>query len=106
VPTVSGASESTQRVSFVNVNWSPGDPEGEFAVLVVTEDGERHVVPLDPVALVALTNVLRLSSVQLWDPVGRTLVAANLVGQWIPDDWSAATRGAGEEPGRSSPAVG
>ncbi|SEQ97300.1 hypothetical protein [Microlunatus flavus] len=38
-------------------------------------------------ALVALTQVPGV--VLLYDPEGRTLIAANLLGEWIPPTWSA-----------------
>ena len=30
--------------------------------------------------------------VLLWDPEDATLVAANLVGEWVPPTWSASDR--------------
>lgn len=47
---MSGASEQTQRVTVVNANWTAGGPgdDGQFALMIVTEDGERHTVELSP----------------------------------------------------------
>ena len=95
---MAGASEQTVRVRFVNANWAAGRPgEQAFELLVVTEDEERHSLPVPAeqmAALVALTQVPDV--VLLYDPDGRTLIAANLVGSWIQSSWSAGDR---REPG-------
>jgi len=91
---MAGASAGTQRVTFVNANWSPGRPDDEaFELMVVTEDEQRHAVRV-PTAqvgpLVAITQGAGV--VLLWDPEDDTLVAANLVGEWVPPTWSASDR--------------
>ncbi|GAA3577378.1 hypothetical protein GCM10022197_38320 [Microlunatus spumicola] len=92
---MTGASAGTQRVTFVNANWSPGRPDGEaFELMVVTEDEQRHALPVGAgqmAALVALTQAAGV--VLLWDPEDSTLVAANLLGEWVPTTWSASTAG-------------
>ena len=42
-----GASDQTQLVKALNANWAPGEPE-PFSVLIITQDDERHVVPVRP----------------------------------------------------------
>jgi hypothetical protein len=88
---VVGASAETQRVAYVNANWSAGRGDDDaFELMVVTQDEERHtlVVPAAQMgALVALTQVEDV--VLLWDPEGQTLVAANLLGEWLPPTRSA-----------------
>ena len=55
---------------YVNANWSAGADggDGEFAVLIVTEDDERHSVPVSSAAVSALLQLVRDSPVLLWDP--------------------------------------
>lgn len=82
------------RVAYVNINYHAGPPgEDGFEVLVVTEDDERHVLTPSPVALPALLMVLRDCPVLLFDPDARTVIGANLVGEWLPLDWSKASQG-------------
>jgi hypothetical protein len=91
---VSGASDLTRRVSVVNANWTAGSAgeDGSFALLIVTEDGERHSVELSPAAAVAVVAMTQSDTVLLWDPEVRSLIVANLVGHWLDKHWSAATR--------------
>ncbi len=90
---MSGASEQTQRVTVVNANWTAGGPgdDGQFALMIVTEDGERHTVELSPAATTAVVALTQAGTVLLWDPQNQTLIAANVVGSWIGEDWSAGT---------------
>ena len=78
-----GASEHTRRVKTLSANWVAGDigDDGRFEVLVITEDGERHILSPSPVSTVALVALTQADAELLWDPEGRTLIAANLVGQ-------------------------
>ena len=100
---MAGASTGTRRVAYVNANWTAGrDDAAAFELLVVTEDEERHALPVPAeqmAALVALTQVEGV--VLLWDPEGGTLIAANLVGAWLPPAWSAGSDG---EPAEEPPA--
>ena len=91
---MAGASGSTKRVRYVNMNWEAGDADddGRFTCLIVTEDGERHVVSPGPLASTTLIALTQASNVLLWDPDNRTLIAANLVGEFFQDDWSAGDR--------------
>jgi hypothetical protein len=77
-----GASELTQPVKIVNANWSAGSDgdHGQFQVMIVTEDDQRHVVTPSPAAITALIALTQADTVLLWDPADRTLIAANLVG--------------------------
>jgi hypothetical protein len=92
-----GASGQTQRVAYVNANWSAGRGDDEaFELMVVTQDEERHVMAVPAAqlsALVALTQVRDV--VMLWDPEGQTLITANLVGRWLPPTGSADEQAAG-----------
>jgi predicted nucleic acid-binding Zn ribbon protein len=78
-----GASEQTRRVKIVNANWvaGPDGDHGRFEVMMVTEDDQRHVAAPSPEAMTALIALTRADTVLLWDPAGRTLIAANLVGR-------------------------
>ncbi|MGB3186173.1 MAG: hypothetical protein WBG76_14710 [Ornithinimicrobium sp.] len=78
----------------VNANWTAGDngQDGAFAFSVVTEDDERHVIEPSAQAAAVLVGLTQASSVLLWDPAGRTLIAANLVGEWLPNDWSVTSK--------------
>ncbi|MBA8794105.1 hypothetical protein FHX74_001710 [Friedmanniella endophytica] len=84
---MSGASDRTRRVSFVNGNWTPGTSP-HFELLIVTEDEERHsqAVPVDQVA--GVMALVQAAGVLLWDPEGPTLIAANVVGEWLPATFS------------------
>jgi predicted nucleic acid-binding Zn ribbon protein len=78
-----GASEQTRRVKIVNANWAAGrnGDHGRFAVMMVTEDNQRHVAAPSPEAMTALIALTQAGTVLLWDPADRTLIAANLVGK-------------------------
>lgn len=91
---MSGASAETGRVAFVNANWTPGPPggDGTFGVMVVTEDGERRTLEPSPAAFTALVALAAAGTVLLWDPDGPTLIAANLVGEWLTADGAPARR--------------
>jgi len=91
---VSGASSRTRRVSVVNANWTAGSAgeDGFFALLIITEDGERHTAELSPAAAIAVVAMTQADTVLLWDSEARSLIVANLVGHWLDKDWSADTR--------------
>jgi hypothetical protein len=91
---MAGASEHTRRVTVVNANWSAGEPggDGTFAFLLVTEDEERHTIEVSPAAASALVALTQADPVLLWDPDERTLIAANLVGEWLDKDFTTAPR--------------
>lgn len=89
-----GASERTQRVTVVNANWTAGDPggDGTFAFMLVTEDQERHPIEVSPAAALALVALIQTEPVLLWDPDTQTLIAANLVGEWLDRDMKTSAR--------------
>jgi hypothetical protein len=78
-----GASEQTREVRIVNANWTAGadGEDGRFEVMFVTEDDEKHVVAPSPAAVTALVALTQAPTILLWDPDGRTLIAANLIGR-------------------------
>ena len=78
-----GASELTRRVKTINANWTAADDgdDGQFRVLIITEDDERHVVAPSPEATTALVALTQAETVLLWDPSDRTLIVANIVGK-------------------------
>jgi hypothetical protein len=88
-----GASEQTRRVKILNANWLPG-PEGEdgqFEILIITEDDQRHTMPATAASMAALVALARADTVMAWDPADRRLIIANIVGQmpWtVRDDGS------------------
>ncbi len=91
---MSGASGATERVEYVNANWTPSAGVGSgsrsrFELLIVTESGDRHALPVKSEDMAALIALTQASSVLLWDPEAEALIAANLVGQWLQDTWSA-----------------
>jgi hypothetical protein len=77
-----GASEQTRPVKIVNANWvaGPDGDHGQFEVMIVTEDDQRHVVTPSPAAMTALIALTQAGTVLAWDPADRTLIAANVVG--------------------------
>jgi hypothetical protein len=77
-----GASEEARRVRNLNANWvaGPEGTDGRFEVLIVTDDGQQHVLAPSPGAMAALIALTRAPAVLAWDPSNQTLIAANLVG--------------------------
>lgn len=78
-----GASEQARRVKVVNANWvaGPEGDDGQFEVMVVTEDDQQHLMAPSPAAMTALVALMHANTVLVWDPTDRTLIAANLVGR-------------------------
>ena len=87
---MSGASDETRRVSYVNANWTAGEKDrpATFEMMIVTEDEARHSLPVPNDHMAALVALTQAASVLLWDPEDKTLIAANLVGEWIPTSFS------------------
>ena len=83
--TVPGASEQTSQVTVINANWTAGGDgeDGRFEVMLVTADGQQHVVAPSPASMTALLALAKADAILLWDPSGRTLIAANIVGTWL-----------------------
>jgi hypothetical protein len=70
-------------VETVSANWVAGadGDDGRFEVMLMTEEGERHVISPSPASTLALVALSQADTVLPWDPEGRTLIASNLVGQ-------------------------
>jgi hypothetical protein len=88
-----GASEQTRRVKILNANWLPGaeGEDGQFEILIITEDDQRHTMPATAASMTALVALARADTVMVWDPADRRLIIANIVGQmpWtVQDDGS------------------
>jgi hypothetical protein len=85
-----GASLQTRRVKILNANWTPeaNGQDGQFEVMIVTEDDQRHTMPASPAAMSALVALAQANTVLAWDPTNRALIVANIVGT-MP--WTEAT---------------
>jgi len=70
-------------VTTVNANWIPNSSgtEGRFDVLLITDDGDRHVAPASPAEMCALIALTQAPTVLLWDPADHTLIVANIRGR-------------------------
>jgi hypothetical protein len=81
-----GASEQTKRVKALNANWVPGAraDDGQFELMLVTDDDERHVVAPSPPTVTALVALAQADTVLLWDPTNETLIVGNIVGETLP----------------------
>jgi hypothetical protein len=77
-----GASTETRRVKILNANWDPDGAEGngQFEILIVTEDDQRYVMPASPDSMSALVALAKADTVMAWDPLNRSLIIANIVG--------------------------
>ena len=84
-PGMAGASASTREITVVNANWtaSPVSGDGSFALMVVTDDGERHVVVASPAAATALLALCASPARLMWDPESRTIIAGGIRGTWF-----------------------
>ena len=79
-----GASPATRHIKTVNANWTagPDGQEGKFAILLITDDDERHVITPSAEAVTALVAIAtQPQAVLMWDPEDSTLIAANLRGR-------------------------
>ncbi len=86
---MTGASKHTARIDYINANWTAGaTADSAFELLVVTEDGERHMMPIAADQLAAVGPLLRRDGVLLYDPEGQTVIVGNLVGEWFQQDWT------------------
>jgi hypothetical protein len=77
-----GASPETRRVKNVNANWTvdADSPDGRFEIMLITDDDQRHGLPVSPASMTAVVALARADTVLAWDPTNRTLIAANIVG--------------------------
>lgn len=82
-----GASAQTKQVKVLNANWvaGPDGGDGWFELMLVTEDGEQHTASPSPASMTALLSLVAAHPILLWDPVNRTVIAANLVGTWLAE---------------------
>jgi len=78
-----GASAATRRVKVLNANWtpSPSGGDGDFELMIVTDDDERFAVPASPAAVAAVVGLATADTVLVWDPDGPTLICANVIGE-------------------------
>jgi hypothetical protein len=64
-----------------NANWAAGlSGDGGFEVMIVTADGHQHTFAAGPAAMTALLALAKAGAILLWEPIDRTLIAANIVG--------------------------
>jgi hypothetical protein len=78
-----GASQQTRRVKILNANWVPDavGGDGQFTVLLITEDDQRFEVPASPASMTALVALAQANTVMMWDPENKgTLIIANIRG--------------------------
>jgi len=91
-----GASQATRRVKILNANWVPdadgGAGDGQFKLLMITEDDERVAVPISPAAMTAIVTLAQAETVLAWDPENRVLIIANIIGT-MP--WTVASESDG-----------
>jgi hypothetical protein len=84
-----GASPQTRRVSNLNANWRPNYdlPDGRSEVMIVTDDGEHHVLQTSPATMTALAALAQADTTLAWDPTNHTLIVANIIGTmpWTQD---------------------
>jgi hypothetical protein len=84
-----GASPQTRRVTNLNANGQPNYdlPDGRFEVVIVTDDGEQHVLQTTPATMTALTALAQADTTLAWDPTNHTLIVANIIGAmpWTQD---------------------
>jgi hypothetical protein len=82
-----GASDQTRRIKALNANWVPDEVaggDGRFEVMLVTDDDARHVLAPSPATLTVLVALAQADAMLLWDPTNKTLIAANIAGEWLP----------------------
>jgi hypothetical protein len=73
----------TRRVKILNANWTPSPEggDGQFELMIVTEDDERRAIPASPGSVAAIVELASADTVLAWDPDGPTLICANLIGE-------------------------
>jgi len=81
-------------VKILNANWLPGTrgEDGQFEILIITEDDQRHTMPASAASMTAVVALARADTVMAWDPEDRRLIVANIIGQmpWTVRDAGAA----------------
>jgi hypothetical protein len=70
-------------VKILNANWTAGTDggDGQFEVMIVTDDDQKHTVPVSPASMSALVALTQADTVLVWDAENRTLIAANVIGK-------------------------
>jgi hypothetical protein len=48
--------------------------------MIITDDGEHHVLQTSPATMTALTALARADTTLAWDPSNHTLIIANIIG--------------------------
>jgi hypothetical protein len=78
-----GASTHTRRVKILNANWTPSRDggDGQFELMIVTEDDERYAISASPDSVAAIVGLATADTVLAWDPDGPTLICANVIGE-------------------------
>jgi hypothetical protein len=78
-----GASTHTRRVKILNANWTPSPEggDGQFELMIMTDDDERYAIPASPASVAAIVGLATADTVLVWDPDGPTLICANLIGE-------------------------
>jgi hypothetical protein len=84
-----GASPQTRRVTNLNANWQLNYdlPDGRFEVMIITDDGEHHVLQTSRATMNALAALAQADTTLTWDPTNHTLIIANIIGTmpWTQD---------------------
>jgi hypothetical protein len=80
-----GASQQTRPVKVLNANWvaGPDGGDGQFEVMIVTDDDQQHTIVPSPAAMTTLLALAQTDTILLWDPTNHTLIAANIIGTWL-----------------------
>jgi hypothetical protein len=88
----------------MNANWIAGadGDDGDFELMIVTNDDRHHVVAPSPAAMTALVALAKADTVLVWDRAGRRLIAANLRGT-MPLDGRPSHRRAPDSSSRTEP---
>jgi hypothetical protein len=78
-----GASIHTRRVKILNANWTPSPEggDGQFELMVVTDDDERYAIRASAASVAAIVGLATADTVLVWDPDGPTLICANVIGE-------------------------
>lgn len=77
-------------MKILNANWLPGaeGEDGQFEILIVTDDDQRHTMSATAASMTAVVALARADTVMAWDPADRRLIVANIVGRmpWTVQD--------------------
>jgi hypothetical protein len=89
-----GASTQTRQIKVLNANWAAGTAgeDGQFEIMIVTDDDAQHTIVPSPAAVPAILALARPQVILLWDPANKTIIAANIVGTWLTETPDGVTR--------------